>query len=191
MTTEKDWTDEMLTDTRNLRRAVFEMRDYGTKSQADVLGAVLHFIDGKQPSWTLFEDVGHFHTKMELPYYRDGKPKHLTPVEFNFRTAAMFEELREFIEAYALRDIPGQADALADLVYFALGTAHYLRIPFDQIWKSIQAANMLKRRWQPGDPVKPRVTTGMDVVKPVGFKAPDVYAIIADYVEHNFNKEEG
>jgi predicted HAD superfamily Cof-like phosphohydrolase len=141
----------------------------------------------QQNDVSYFEDVGAFHRQMELPYFTDVKPRNLTTAEFNFRTAAIFEELREFIEAHARGDIASAADALVDLVYFALGTAHYMAVPFDEIWDAVQDANMLKRRWREGDPIKPRVSTRpFDVVKPEGWRAPDVHKILKDHIDIYF-----
>lgn len=143
---------------------------------------------------TYFEDVGHFHLKMRLPveqYFVEGAtlsenedeelqpsmirtPDEIDNRELNYRTHFMFEELKEFIEATAQNNILDQADALADLVWVALGTAHTLGIPFDRVWAEVRRANMEKRPWQEGDPVKPRNAPQFEVVKPKGWRAPDI-----------------
>jgi predicted HAD superfamily Cof-like phosphohydrolase len=128
---------------------------------------------------TLYEDVGKFHDRMGLPHVDQGAPKRMTHAEFRYRTAFMMEELREFIEAHARGDLPDMADSLADLVWVALGTAHYLRVPFDEVWSEVYRANMEKRPWREGDPVKPRnLATQGEVVKPENWRGPDVQQVL-------------
>lgn len=179
----EDLTDDDLKNPTHLRNAVFALRDFGTTTKVDLMGAVLTYIDDHEDKEhsSCFQDVGKFHRQMELPLFTDQAPHLLRHDEFNFRTAAMFEELREFIECHALKDLAGAADALVDLVYFAMGTAHYMGLPFDECWAAVQRANMAKRRWQPGDPVKPRNGTSLDVIKPDGWRAPDLMQLLWDH----------
>lgn len=143
---------------------------------------------------TMFEDVGLFHLKMGLPAasYFLAKSPHIsgdtiiTPKsvrdindykdsEIRYRLRFLFEELQEFVEGFAQENILMQADALADLVWIALGTAHYLGIPFDRVWAEVRRANMEKRPWKPGDSLKPRnVQTEFEVVKPAGWLEPNI-----------------
>lgn len=143
---------------------------------------------------TLFEDVGHFHLKMGLPveqYFAEGGTLTQDQVEqlnhlfvriadsaheneLKYRTHFMFEELIEFVKGTAEQNILQQADALADLVWVALGTAHYLGVPFDRVWAEVRRANMAKRPWREGDPVKPRNASGLEVVKPEGWVPPNI-----------------
>lgn len=132
-----------------------------------------------------FDDVGKFHEKFNLPVADSATesahcrlPQLLSRKEFNFRTAFLFEEIRELIEGYGEQDLAKMADALVDIVYVALGTAHYAGVPFDELWKEVQRANMEKRPWQEGDPVKPRNTTGLEIVKPEGWISPDIRGIL-------------
>jgi predicted HAD superfamily Cof-like phosphohydrolase len=131
-----------------------------------------------------FDDVGAFHVKFNLPVSPESslaiyRPTgYLSETEFNFRTAFLFEELKEWIEAYGEQNVVKMADALVDLVWVALGTAHYLGIPFDSLWHEVKRANMEKRPWQEGDPIKPRNVQGFEVVKPEGWKPPDIEGII-------------
>jgi predicted HAD superfamily Cof-like phosphohydrolase len=62
------------------------------------------------------------------------------------RIKFMEEELYEFEDATRMADMVKAADALADLVYVALGTAHQMGLPFDEIWASVHKANMQKMR---------------------------------------------
>ena len=129
-----------------------------------------------------FVDVGNFHVKFDLPVSAEThsasksarNPQVLSKQEFHYRDAFLHEEHREFIEGYAEKNLAKMADALADIVWIALGTAHYLGIPFDAVWQEVKRANMEKRPWAEGDPVKPRNVVGMEVVKPQGWKPPAV-----------------
>lgn len=132
---------------------------------------------------TNFEDVGDFHERMGLPRATGAEPHAPTLLgadAFRYRVNFMFEELREFIESHAANDVAGCADALVDLVYVALGTAHFMGLPFDDVWAEVQRSNMEKRRWREGDPVKPRTSpaTAFEVVKPDGWRPPDVLGAV-------------
>lgn len=122
----------------------------------------------------LFKDVGDFHRKFDLPAYPSTEgPTFLDKEAFDFRVKFMHEELIEFIADHAAGDMAGAADALADLVWVALGTAHMMRIPFDDIWAEVVRANMEKvRATGDGDPRSKRGSR-LDVVKPEGWQAPD------------------
>lgn len=128
---------------------------------------------------TYFTDVAAFHAKMGLPVAANGRGSRLlTPSEFKYRDNFIHEEHREFIEAYGERDVAKMTDALADLIYVALGTAHYMGVPFDQVWDAVQKANLAKRPWREGDPVKPRNMVSFEVTKPEGWRPPAVDEII-------------
>lgn len=134
---------------------------------------------------TYFSDVGAFHAKMGLPVAGSAEPRALSYSEFKYRRDFLIEELMEFMEAYYDRDVAQMGDALVDLVYVALGTAHYMGLPFEELWAEVQRANMAKRRWQEGDAVKPRAAgvPGLDVIKPPGWVGPDVEGVIARFRE--------
>jgi predicted HAD superfamily Cof-like phosphohydrolase len=133
---------------------------------------------------TPFEDVGEFHRQMGLPHQELGQvPRFMESRELDFRLSFLHEELTEFIEAHARGNLSGCADALADLIWVAYGTAHHMKIPLDEVWAEVRRANMEKRRWQEGDPVKPRNYTEIEVVKPTGWKAPDILKVLLDYIQ--------
>jgi dCMP deaminase len=122
----------------------------------------------------LFKDVGAFHAKFKLAHYGDGAaPSLLDHDVLQFRFKFMEEELLEFEEASIDKDLNKAADALADLVYVALGTAHLMGLPFGAVWREVQRANMTKVRASgANDPLSTR-NHALDVVKPPGFMAPD------------------
>lgn len=155
---------------------------------------------------TNFEDVGEFHERFEVPHLGEGKAPHaLVADQFAYRFKFMLEELAEYAEAH---DAPGIAvavrelreridahvevyppnpnrvnlaaalDALVDLGYVALGTAHFHHFPYDAAWAEVQRANMTKERG-------PTAKRGhaLDVRKPIGFNPPNIDKVITDYVK--------
>ena len=138
---------------------------------------------------SLFRDVGEFHRKFDLPVASEAAllsgvdPNIPEEKVFDYRLNFLEEEMTELRRARAEGDLAEIADALADLVWVALGTAHYCGIPFDAVWAEVKRANMDKRKWREGDPVKPRARGGVslasvEVIKPEGWRPPDVAGIL-------------
>lgn len=146
-------------------------------------------------------DLPHAHDDEGLP------PAPLAPDVLSYRIAFMIEELAEFCASQGASDtasrlrevealikemapevaeegvVPARgladgADALADLVYVALGTAHLMRLPFDAVWAEVQRANMAKERATGADDPRSKRRHSLDVVKPPGWKAPDHWPAI-------------
>lgn len=127
-----------------------------------------------------FHDVGLFHNKFGLANCTDSPPgpRAWDQNLMEFRLAFMREELEdEFAKALDQRDIEGMFDALLDLVYVAMGTAHLLGLPWSQGWDAVQAANMKKIRAAP-DGSDSKRGSGFDVVKPEGWEPPDIKKIL-------------
>lgn len=146
-----------------------------------------------------YDDVGDFHRKFTLPNFPSDKPEVPSFDVLRFRSRFLLEELAEFFESCGIigpgatlrsigksietlddsiifpgnQDLHKAADALADLVYVALGTAHFMGLPFDAVWAEVQRANMQKER-AVGDH-DPRSTrrSRLDVVKPEGWTPPN------------------
>ena len=95
------------------------------------------------------------------------------------RIQMMLEELREYAEAVYEGDLPAQADALVDLVYFALGTAAMQGLPWDEIFAAVHCANMQKVPLANNEEGK-RLNK-LDVRKPEGWTPPDVAGILTRY----------
>jgi predicted HAD superfamily Cof-like phosphohydrolase len=113
----------------------------------------------------MFDDVGEFHQKIlnqDFP-----KPQLLPSRVFINRYDFLMEELLELESAHAMGDIVGAADALADLVYVALGTAYQMGIPMNQVWAAVQRANMAKV------PGVTKRNMGNDATKPDGWVGPE------------------
>jgi len=124
------------------------------------------------------DDVGHFHQKFSLDnttYERPG-PRVVSDALLEFRIKFMSEELTEFATAAAADDHAKMFDALLDLVYVAMGTAHLLGYPWQDGWDEVQRANMMKERAKRAEDSKRGST--FDVIKPPGWTAPDIEAIL-------------
>ena len=77
----------------------------------------------------------------------------------------MLEEINEFIEA---EEIVEQADAMIDVIYFALGTLVEMGIKPDNLFKIVQDANMAKL-WPDG---KPHYNKDGKTIKPSTWEDP-------------------
>lgn len=127
---------------------------------------------------SFFDDVGTFHAKFDLPVARRGVPCiPMGPETTLYRLRFLYEELREFERALQEDDLHGQIDALADLVYVALGTAHYLGAPFNEVWQAVQTSNLSKERGH-GEHKRGPVEV---IRKPVGWQPPDIKSIVEHY----------
>lgn len=116
----------------------------------------------------MFKDVQDFHFKFGI--HLNEKPAMLTMTESVFRTVRMQEELGEYIKAVTEQDLVKASDALADLIYFALGTAAQMGLPFEDIWDAVHTANMDKRKAHGNEG---KYKDGKDVVKPPNWVGPE------------------
>lgn len=98
------------------------------------------------------------------------KPELLGADRLAWANSAMQEELQEFNDAHVGGNVVEAADALIDLVYFALGRLYEMGVPPVAVWDAVQAANMGKER---GELSKRPGAKGFDAVKPAGWTAPD------------------
>ena len=97
-------------------------------------------------------------------------PKLLSKKRGEWAVGAIQEELTEFEQALADKDILEAADALIDLVYFALGRLIEMGIPPQMVFDEVQRANMDKER---GELAKRPGSQGYDAIKPEGWLPPD------------------
>ena len=131
----------------------------------------------------LIDDINRFHKK--FGFEKTDKPDIPDDSELvNFRTSFLLEELAEYSQAITKKDTAGALDALVDIVYIALGTAWLFNLPFEKAWKEVQRANMEK--------IRAKDTTGkrgtkFDVIKPKGWKAPNIDQIVEEEIEKNEN----
>lgn len=122
----------------------------------------------------MYNAVKEFHEKFQIPC--SDKPSLPAGEMAAFRAGFMQEELDEYNRAVAQGDMAGVLDALVDLVYVAMGTAVIHGLPFEKAFGAVHTANMAKIRAERATDSK-RGTT-FDVVKPAGWVAPDIQAII-------------
>ena len=129
-------------------------------------------------------DIEEFHKKFSLDY--TGLPRSLPDDIQRFRTRLLDEELNEYklatLDIYwelGLKTLNQAAiaggledalDALVDLVYVALGTAHLHGFDFREAWRRVHEANMAKVRAD--SPEASKRGSAFDVVKPVGWQPP-------------------
>lgn len=130
-----------------------------------------------------FDDVGDFHEKFGLDNvtHRGAGTRRLDESLLWFRTRFLNEELREFTEAIVADDPAAMFDALLDLTYVAMGTAHLLGFPWQEGWDEVQRANMTKTR-AAADGSDSKRGSSFDVVKPLGWTPPNIAGVLHDTV---------
>lgn len=147
----------------------------------------------------LVEDIRDFHVKFGLDY--NGLPRHLPEELLDFRIKFLEEELVEYKLASAdlstelglpspnmrvvAELLESQLDALIDLVYVALGTAHLAGFDFTEGWRRVHAANMAKVRAT--DPSQSKRGSSLDVVKPKGWQPPDHGDLVRNHAHYQPN----
>jgi hypothetical protein len=115
-------------------------------------------------------DVDRFHREV-LEFTPPDKPTLLSEdTERDLRTC-LDEELAEYDEATAIDD---KADALVDLVYFALGGLLKMGVAPGAVFAQVHEANMRKRRGTNDTRPKQHV----DAVKPKGWTPPMIDALL-------------
>ena len=116
----------------------------------------------------LIQDIIDFHKRYDLEY--SGPPRALPEDLVEFRKQFMFEEAIEYADAQMVNDQEGMFDALIDIVYVVLGTAHLHGYDFAEGWRRVHAANMKKVRAKMVHESKR--SSIYDVVKPDGWQPP-------------------
>lgn len=132
-------------------------------------------IDGKTPDGarTAWERVGEFHAAFALPQRNDPAP-HIPLAEAQLRERLLDEEVNELRAAVGSGDIIGIADALADIVYIACGTAHVYGIDLDAVFDEVHRSNMTKL----GPDGFPLYREDGKVLKGPHYRPPDVAAVL-------------
>jgi predicted HAD superfamily Cof-like phosphohydrolase len=129
---------------------------------------------------TNFDDVGNFHEKFALDnttHQDTGQRSPMDPELLDFRLKFLKEELEEFETGMEEEDHEQMFDALLDLVYVAMGTAHLLGYPWQEGWDLVQRANMAKER-AAADGSNSKRGTQWDVVKPPGWTPPAIGGLL-------------
>jgi len=111
-----------------------------------------------------FEQVRDFHRAFGHPLSET--PAFLGEELAEHRAGFMLEEIQEFTEADNIYD---QADAMIDLMYFALGTLAAMGVKPKELFDIVHGANM-KKIWDDGA-VRRRESDGK-VVKPPEWEDP-------------------
>lgn len=117
--------------------------------------------------------VGDFHRAYGLPI-RSRPTAAIGSDQLALRQALIEEEVRELAEAAQAGDVVGVADALADIVYVAYGTAHVYGIDLDAVLDEVHASNMTKL----GADGRPVRRADGKVLKGPGYRPPDVRAVL-------------
>ncbi len=114
-----------------------------------------------------WEQVFEFHRAFDVPVAE--RPCGISKERAATRCSWMQDEIAEFLEASLRDDLTEQADAMIDLIYFALGTLVEMGVHPQPIMDIVHRANMSKL-WPDG---KPRFRNGDNkVVKPKGWSDP-------------------
>lgn len=134
-----------------------------------------------QRSRSMYEDVADFHFKFGIPVAGSGPCKMPAADIIEYRTKFLEEELTEFKDACAEDNLPEAFDALMDIVWVAMGTAHYFGMPWDEGWAEVARANMDRVIvTRENCPLGKRYRRDM-VMKPPGWKPPQLLRVIRDY----------
>jgi predicted HAD superfamily Cof-like phosphohydrolase len=127
----------------------------------------------------MIKDVREFHQRFGVPVVE--APSVPSDYRRDLRMRLITEEFNELKEALGYRemsgdkwlsdcDLPETADAIADLIYVLVGTAHEFGIPLGHVWNAVHATNMAKVGG--GEDSKGKIQ------KPPGWVAPDVAGIL-------------
>jgi len=110
--------------------------------------------------------VKDFHKSFNHPFSET--PKSMEMDRATSRYSWMLEEINEFLEAVHDEDIVEQADAMIDVIYFALGTLVEIGVDPQPLFDIVQNANMSKL-WSDG---KAHYYQDGKVMKPEGWEDP-------------------
>jgi predicted HAD superfamily Cof-like phosphohydrolase len=117
--------------------------------------------------------VAEFHRAYELPLRSSPTPE-VGAAQVTLRQALIEEEVAELGEAASRGDLVGIADALADIVYVAYGTAHVYGIDLDAVLAEVHASNMTKLGVD-GRPVR---RADGKILKGPAYRPPDVAEVL-------------
>jgi predicted HAD superfamily Cof-like phosphohydrolase len=114
----------------------------------------------------MYNDVKDFQVAFGLNV---GTKPELPPIEERtLRVNLLREEVNEYLDAEWENDIVEIADALADIIYIACGTAVSYGIPLDRVFAEVHRSNMAKL--VDGKPIS---REDGKILKPEGWTPPD------------------
>lgn len=114
----------------------------------------------------MYNDVKNFQVAFGLPV--GTKPELPDMNERSLRVKLLQEEYKEYLQAEHDDDIVEIADAIADMIYIACGTAISYGIPLNRVFDEVHRSNMAKL-------VDGKVLRREDgkIMKPEGWSPPD------------------
>ena len=117
--------------------------------------------------------VAEFHAAFDLPAAHE--PTTSIPADLRqLRVDLLVEEVREFADASAAKDIVGIADALADILYVTYGAALTYGIDLDAVVREVHRSNMSKLD-EHGRPIR---REDGKVLKSALYSKPDVVTVL-------------
>jgi len=122
----------------------------------------------------MLKDVRDFHKKFKLKALK--KPGFRQEDLMEFRIKFITEEFEEFKNGYDADNLEVCFDALIDMVYVILGTAHLMGLPWEDGWDEVQRANMDKVRAT--KTMFDKRNSDYDVIKPEGWVPPNLKEIL-------------
>ena len=122
---------------------------------------------------TPFRSVGAFHAAFGLPV-RAWPTADIPVEEAQLRQALLDEEVDELRDAVVAGDVVAIADALADIVYIACGTAHAYGVDLDAVVAEVHRSNMTKL----GPDGRPVYRDDGKVLKGPTYEPPQVAAVL-------------
>lgn len=138
-------------------------------SVPDAGGAVL----GAQRPSRIAAQLGDFHRAYELPL-RTTPTLLVGQDQVQLRLSLIEEEVAELRAAAEAGNLVGLADALADIVYVAYGTARVYGIDLDAVLDEVHRSNMTKL----GADGRPVRRADGKILKGPGYRPPDVKSIL-------------
>jgi predicted HAD superfamily Cof-like phosphohydrolase len=128
----------------------------------------------------LLAQVREFHEAFGVPVLPTPQMPHEERRKLRYRI--LKEEFEEYVAAENDDDLAEVADALGDMAYIIAGTALEYGIPLDRVLDAIHASNMAKL----GPDGKPLKREDGKVIKPDGWQAPDIAAVLSHEDEESF-----
>ena len=119
-----------------------------------------------------FDSVREFHETYNLA--RGSHPALPDEPLRQLRIDLLREEMDEYLQGETNDDIVEIADALADIIYIACGTAVAYGIPLDRVFAEVHRSNMSKL----GEDGKPIYREDGKVLKGPNYTPPDVKGVL-------------
>lgn len=95
------------------------------------------------------------------------------PTTLEFRCDFLREEVKEFCDAVAEKNLEKAADSLIDIDYVSLGTALGMGLPYDALWREVHEANMRK--------IGGGMRSDGKVLKPMNWIPPDIARVLREH----------